>query len=661
MPNAAPEKGIVHADASFGAQPHERPVPRISIHAFCEFPDTGAALQRAAADRRLSKADVTVQLGGLQAALDQYAGQATPNLLIIETRLQGRMAVEEIERLAEVCDAATKVVIVGRVNDVELYRDLLRRGVSEYLVAPLNPLHLIEIISGLYLNPEFRAHRPYRDLCRRARRGWVLDPRPHVARWIAERLKINTAIVDLDLPFGTSGLDFNEEPGPGVADALLAPERLDDVLLDRLLSKVGEHLSLFTAPAVIERTFEAEPETFEAVIDAVRRSSPCVVIDLPHMWTSWVRQTLLGSDDIVIVATPDLASLRNTKAFVDLIRTNRANDLPPRLVLTQVGQPKRPEIPVKDFGATVGIAPSLVLQYEPALYGAAANNGQMIGQMKPQSPAAEGIRQLAELVTGRTEPDAPRNDALPIAAFLKRLISDLTMFGKRTTTLEPQPQPASPPPVIVERRKSAPPPPPPPSDAPNGMAPPPPPPATPRPAPSPVQAPTASKPIARAPDSRSEEYYQIKTTIFSALIDTIDLAQLAQLDAESAREEIRDIVNEIISIKAVVMSIAEQENLLQDICNDVLGYGPLEPLLARDDISDIMVNGAGRVFIEVKGKIQLTNVRFRDNAQLMNICQRIVSQVGRRVTKALPFVTRACSTEAASTSLPRRSRWTAPR
>jgi len=144
----------------------------------------------------------------------------------------------------------------------------------------------------------------------------------------------------------------------------------------------------------------------------------------------------------------------------------------------------------------------------------------------------------------------------------------------------------------------------------------------------------APKPVA---DTRSDDYYQIKTTIFNALIDTIDLAQLAQLDPESAREEIRDIVNEIISIKAVVMSIAEQEHLLQDICNDVLGYGPLEPLLARDDIADIMVNGAGRVFIEVGGKVQLTAIRFRDNAQLMNICQRIVSQVGRRVDESSPI------------------------
>jgi pilus assembly protein CpaF len=136
---------------------------------------------------------------------------------------------------------------------------------------------------------------------------------------------------------------------------------------------------------------------------------------------------------------------------------------------------------------------------------------------------------------------------------------------------------------------------------------------------------------------RSDSYYDIKGTIFNALIDAIDLTQLAQLDRDAARDEIRDIVNEIIALKDVVMSIAEQEELLEDICNDVLGYGPLEPLLARDDIADIMVNGAGTVFIEVNGKMQKTGVRFRDNAQLLNICQRIVSQVGRRVDEASPI------------------------
>ncbi len=195
------------------------------------------------------------------------------------------------------------------------------------------------------------------------------------------------------------------------------------------------------------------------------------------------------------------------------------------------------------------------------------------------------------------------------------------MFGKRATPSEPtrRAPPAAPAQAAEDAQAPAPPP------FQNAAAAPPP--------PKTALAPKA----ARASESRSDDYYRIKTTIFNALIDTIDLAQLAQLDADSAREEIRDIVNEIISIKAVVMSIAEQEHLLQDICNDVLGYGPLEPLLARDDIADIMVNGANRVFIEVAGKVQLTNIRFRDNAQLMNICQRIVSQVGRRVDESSPI------------------------
>ncbi|MYZ48670.1 CpaF family protein [Propylenella binzhouense] len=150
------------------------------------------------------------------------------------------------------------------------------------------------------------------------------------------------------------------------------------------------------------------------------------------------------------------------------------------------------------------------------------------------------------------------------------------------------------------------------------------------------QAPAAQT-RAQATRRKTEEYYDLKTQIFGALIDTIDLSQLSKMDMDQSREEIRDIVNDIITVKNVVMSIAEQEELLEDICNDVLGYGPLEPLLARDDIADIMVNGASQVFIEVSGKVQETEIRFRDNGQLLNICQRIVSQVGRRVDEASPI------------------------
>ena len=412
------EKPPVNVEG-FGAAPHERPVPRISIHAFCEFPDTGAALQRAGSDRRLSKAHLTVQLGGIGAAVDHYNGQVTPNLLIVETRLHGQAALDELDRLAEVCDPATKVIVVGRTNDVELYRELMRRGASEYLVAPLSPLQLIEVISGLYLDPG--ASPVGRVVAFVGARGGVgASTLAHNVGWcIAEELEINTTIVDFDLPFGTTGLDFNDESGQGVAEALTAPERLDDVLLDRLLMKRGEHLSLFTAPAVLDRDYDAVPEAYEAVIDAVRQSTPCVVVDIPHIWTPWVRSCLIAADEIVVVATPDLASLRNAKNLIETVRHSRPNDAAPRLVINQSGVPKRPEIPSKDFAETMGIDPAVILPFDPQLFGQAANNGQMALELQSKAIASEGIRKLARTLTGRSNVVPEKNYTALFSSLLK--------------------------------------------------------------------------------------------------------------------------------------------------------------------------------------------------------------------------------------------------
>lgn len=404
---------------AFGASPHERPVPRISIQAFCEFPDTGAALQRAAADRRLSKAHLEVQLGGLQAAVEQYTGHVTPNLLIIETRLQGKAAIEDVDRLADVCDPTTKVIVVGRTNDVELYRELIRRGVSEYLVAPLNPLHLIEVISGLYLDPEAAPIGRVVAFVG-ARGGTGSSTLAHNVAWhIAERLKISTTIVDLDLPFGTVGLNFNEEPAQGVFDALSAPERLDDVLLERLLLKTTDRLSLLAAPALLDRGYDADSPAYEAVLDAVRRITPCIVVDVPHVWTPWVRQTLLAADEIVVVATPDLASLRTGRAFFDLLRQSRPNDTPPKLVLNQVGTPKRPEIPLKDFAQTLGTQPLLSVNFDAQLFGSASNNAQMLAQVNQRAAASETIGTLAEILTGRKVQADSQRTVLPFMSLLK--------------------------------------------------------------------------------------------------------------------------------------------------------------------------------------------------------------------------------------------------
>ena len=404
---------------NFGAAPHERPVPRISIHAFCEQPDTGAALQRAGSDRRLAKAHLTVQLGGIDGAVEHYTGQVTPNLLIVETSLHGADALGALDRLAEVCDPSTKVIVVGRSNDVELYRELMRRGASEYLVAPLTPLQLIEVVSGLYLDP---GASPVGRVIAvvGARGGSGSSTLSHNLGWcIAEEFNINTTIVDLDLPFGTAGLDFNDEASQGICDALSAPERLDDVLLDRLLLKRGEHLSLFTAPAVLEREFEAAPEAFETVIDVVRQNIPCVILDLPHGWQPWKKACLLAADEVVIVATPDLTSLRNAKNIMELVKAARPNDAAPRLVINQVGIPKRPEIPAKDFAETVGVEPAAIIPFEPALFGQAANNGQMVMEVAPKAPVSDAMRELCRVLTGRSAPAGSGKNTVSLLSFLK--------------------------------------------------------------------------------------------------------------------------------------------------------------------------------------------------------------------------------------------------
>lgn len=392
-------------DASFGF-PAVRGVPRISIRAFCEFPDTGAALQRAGGDRRLSKAQLTVQLGGIKAAVEFFAGQVTPNLLIVETRLSGQAALDELDHLAEVCDPATKVIVIGRVNDVELYRALMRRGASDYLVAPLDPMRLIDVIANLYADPD-GAPVGRTIAFFSARGGAGSSTLAHNVGWcIAEELRIATALVDFDLSFGTLGLNYDDDPGQGVFDALQAPERLDDTLLDRLLVKRSDTLSLFTAPVQLDQASEVAFDAYESVIEAMRRASPCVILDLPHAWEPWMRAALIGADEIVITAAPDLASLRNAKNLIEYLRQNRPNDAAPLLVLNQVGMPKRPEIPLKDFAATIGFAPTCVLPFDPSAFGAAANSGRMVPEMNPKMPVSGHIRELSRRLAGQQKQTA---------------------------------------------------------------------------------------------------------------------------------------------------------------------------------------------------------------------------------------------------------------
>jgi pilus assembly protein CpaE len=393
-------------------------IPRIAIHAFCTAPGTASAIEAAARDRRMSRASLMVQPGGLAAAVEFYQNQPTPSLVMVESADPGEVMLGLLDDLAEVCDPGTKVIVIGQANDIALYREMIRRGVSEYLTPPLGPLQLIEAVSGLYSDPT----APFvgRQLAFVGSKGGVgaSTIAHNFAYALSERLQTNAVIVDLDLPFGTAGLDFNQDPLQGVANALTQPDRLDPVLLERMMARCSERLSLFAAPATLDDDFDIPAEAFEEVTSKIRSTAPFVILDMPHLWSGWMRRVLLSSDEVVLVATPDLASLRNAKNLLDLLRQHRPNDAPPRLVLNQVGVQGRPEIPVKDFGEAMGLQPALVLPFDAKLFGQAANNGQMIHEIAPKSKAAEGLDFLAQLIS-RREP-APVAKRAGLLSLFKR-------------------------------------------------------------------------------------------------------------------------------------------------------------------------------------------------------------------------------------------------
>jgi pilus assembly protein CpaE len=380
-----------------------RPVPRISIQAFCESPEVTAAIEAAAGDRRMARAHVKVHTGGIAAAAVFYQGAATPNLIIVESKLPRDRLDAELDRLAEVCDAGTKVVVIGHVNDVELYRDLVRRGVSEYLVVPVDLLRVIKAIGDLYGE---RSAKPLgRTIAFVGAKGGVGSSMvAHNVAWsIARNFQHDVVVADLDLAFGTAGLDFNQDPTQGIAEAIHAPERLDDVFLDRLLARCSDHLSLLAAPATLDRTYDLEEGAFAPVIDVAQSGVPAVILDLPHGWSAWKKSTLLAADEVVLTVEPDLANLRNAKNLVDLFRQSRKNDSPPRLVINKTGIAKRPEIKPDDFAKALNLVPLAVIPFDAQLFGTAANNGQMIAETDAKSAIAEHFDVIARAVTGRAE------------------------------------------------------------------------------------------------------------------------------------------------------------------------------------------------------------------------------------------------------------------
>lgn len=399
-----------------------RPIPRISIQAFCETRAVASVLEAAAADRRMSRAHVKVQMGGLDAAVEFYQSAPTPNVIIVESKDDRTQILAHLDRLSEVCDPGSNVILVGHINDVILYRELTRRGVSQYMVTPLNLFDVIREIGEIYFKPQ-AAPLGRSVAFVGAKGGCGVSTVAHNVAWACARtFDSDVVIADLDFAWGTAGLDFNLDPVQGIADALQVPDRIDEVYLDRILAKCADRLSLLAAPASLERTYDIDETALDPIIDGCRANVPLVVLDLPHAWTGWVRRVLRTVDEVVLVAAPDLANLRNAKNLVEFMKRSRPNDAPPKLVINMVGIPKRPEIRPEEFSKALELPITAVIPFDAQLFGTAANNGQMIAETDSKSAIGETFRSIGRAVTGRAEVKMVNKSAFaPLLAKLRGL------------------------------------------------------------------------------------------------------------------------------------------------------------------------------------------------------------------------------------------------
>ncbi|MGD9481384.1 AAA family ATPase [Shinella sp. G-2] len=389
-----------------------RPLPRISVHAFCASEAMLRTMERCGQDRRLAKVSLRISSASITAAANMFASAPTPNLLILETETEPRGIMEELAPLAEVCDPSTKVIIVGRYNDIPLYRELIRNGISEYMVGPVGMAEVLNAMAAIFIDPE--AEPLGRTVAFiGAKGGSGSSTIAHNCAFdISNLFQTEVILADLDLPYGTANIDFDQDPPQGISEAIYAPERLDEVFLDRLLTKCSDHLSLLAAPSMLDRAYDLERGSFQPVLEVLQRSAPVTVLDVPHAWSEWTRTLLSEVDELVITAVPDLANLRNAKNMLDALKKLRPNDKPPHLILNQVGLPKRPEIAPNDFCEPLGIEPVAVIPFDAQLFGTASNSGRMIAEMDRKSPTAETFSQIAHLVTGRATVKKPKKAGL---------------------------------------------------------------------------------------------------------------------------------------------------------------------------------------------------------------------------------------------------------
>jgi len=366
------------------------------------------------------KARPTFFEGGLEAAIQHYDGSPSPDLLVVETRDAADQIFARLEALSQVCRVGTHLILIGGANDVGLYRALTRQGVHDYLPRPVDARHLLEAIVAVCADPETQALGRLVAFIGASGGAGSTTLANNVAWSLARLFDGEVTLVDLDLVFGTVALDFNMESPEDSAQALAQSDRLDEQVLARIIGKYSDNLGLLTAPGDCGAAADIDAGALEAALRRLCQNASWVVADLPHYWGTWVRQTLDAADEIVVTAVPTLASLRNAKSVLEALSPKRRNDAPVRVVLNHVGANPKTELSARDFANTLGSPIAITLPHEPAVFGAAANAGHMLGEGPRAKTLLEPLDALAAQVSGR--PAAMKRPAARKPGLLERVL-----------------------------------------------------------------------------------------------------------------------------------------------------------------------------------------------------------------------------------------------
>lgn len=392
---------------------------RVSIHGWVEDEQTKKLVSEGLSDRKLAKSEIKVEIGDVDQAVKYYGDNPTPNIIILDSKARGDELLGALEKLAEVCDAGTSVVVIGEANDIHLYRSLIRRGVSDYFCKPFAPRQVYEAVAAICIDPN--GPPLARTIAFIGSRGGAgSSSLAHNVAWhLGQEFQEEVVLMDLDITFGTAGLAFNLETPQGIHTALAEPDRLDDVLLERFLAEYDEHVKLLVSPAQLNAEEKIYMDALDRLLELVRKRASFVVLDVPHRWSPWAQQVLFDADEVAVVGSLDLASLRDTKNLIELLKEKRSETAPVHMVLNKAGAARRTELAPKDFENAVQAKPSAVIPFDPNLFGQASNNGQMLGEVNKRHRVVEQVRQLAVQLSGRRP--APQKKGLLDALQLPKL------------------------------------------------------------------------------------------------------------------------------------------------------------------------------------------------------------------------------------------------